>query len=79
MTDITDELIVLERTAEEERAKLAGLSGEEYDLQWRRWRHATEAVQTAIDKHAGATGQNRGEIEQAVARAVRRADEDPAE
>ncbi|WP_406337358.1 hypothetical protein [Streptomyces sp. NBC_00649] len=79
MTDIPDELIELERSAEEERAKLAGLTDEEHAAQWRRWREASAAVLAAITEHAKAAGQNRYDIERAVKTAVRRAEEDPAE
>lgn len=78
MADIPDELIKLERSAEEERAKLAGLTGDEYDEQWRRWRTASEAVQAAITAHAEATEASRYDVEQAVKCAVRHAQEDPA-
>ncbi|WP_405476463.1 hypothetical protein [Streptomyces sp. NBC_00009] len=79
MTDIPDELIKLERSAEEERAKLAGLTDEEHTAQWRRWRDATERFQAAVTAHAEATGQARYEVEMATKRVVRHADEDPAE
>ncbi|MGW7825149.1 hypothetical protein ACWGLF_45885 [Streptomyces puniciscabiei] len=79
MAEAPDELIKLERSAEQERAKLAGLAGDEYDAQWRRWREASQAVQAAITAHAEATDTSRYEIEQAVKRAVRHAEEDPAE
>ncbi|MFP3986867.1 hypothetical protein U9R90_05070 [Streptomyces sp. E11-3] len=78
MADIPDELIMLERSSETERAKLAGLDGEEHDAQWRRWREAAEAVQAAITAHAAAAGQSRFDVEAAVKAAVRHADEDPA-
>ncbi|GGJ42270.1 hypothetical protein [Streptomyces brasiliensis] len=78
MTDIPDELIKLERSAEVERAKLAGLTGGEYDAQLSRWRTASEAVQAAITKHVAAAGVNRYELEQAVKEAVRHGHEDPA-
>ncbi|WEP00688.1 hypothetical protein A6P39_044045 (plasmid) [Streptomyces sp. FXJ1.172] len=71
--------IKLERSAEEERAKLAGLVGQEYNLQWARWLKASEAAQGAVTAHAEASGENRYELEQAVKRAVRHATEDPAE
>ncbi|WP_317447449.1 hypothetical protein [Streptomyces collinus] len=70
---------MLERSAEQERAKLAGLTGAEYEAQWRRWREASAAAQAAITAHAEATGANRYELEQAVKKAVRHTDEDPAE
>ncbi|MFE9451882.1 hypothetical protein [Streptomyces sp. NPDC006739] len=79
MADVPENLIELERVAETERARLAGLSGEEYDAQWRRWRTASQAVQAAITAHAEETGSDRYELEQAVKKAVRHAEEDPAE
>ncbi|MEU0009308.1 hypothetical protein ABZ079_34980 [Streptomyces sp. NPDC006314] len=78
MTKVPDELIKLERSTEEERAKLAGLTGDEYDAQWRRWREASEAVEAGITAHAEATGASRYEVEQAVRKAVQHAQEDPA-
>ena len=78
VVDIPDKLIRLECSAEEERARLAGLTGDAYDDQWRRWRAASEAVQAAITAHAEATEASRYEVEQAVKRAVRHAQEDPA-
>lgn len=76
--DIPDTLIALERTAEAARAKLAGLSGDEYEAQLHRWRCASETVQAAITEHAVAAGVNRYELEQAVKAAVRHGEEDPA-
>ncbi|WP_317440814.1 hypothetical protein [Streptomyces collinus] len=69
----------LERSAEQECVHLAGLTGAEYDAQWRRWREASEAAQAAITAHAEAAGNNGYELEQAVKKAVRHTDEDPAE
>lgn len=77
--DIPNELITLERAAEEACARLAGLAGAEYDAQWRAWRDASAAVQAAITAHAKATEANRYEVEQAVKRAARHTSEDPAE
>jgi hypothetical protein len=78
--DIPNELINLERTAEEARARLAGLTGAEYDAQWRAWRDASAVVQAAITAHAKTTaGANRYDVEQAVKRAARHTSEDPAE
>ncbi|MGW5461078.1 hypothetical protein [Streptomyces sp. NPDC003996] len=71
MADIPDELIKLERSAEEERAKLAGLVGDEYEVQWRRWREAAEAAQAAVTAHAEASGDSRYDVEMAVKKAVR--------
>ncbi|HEY9370437.1 hypothetical protein [Streptomyces sp.] len=79
MADIPDDLIKLERSAEEERAKLAGLDGDEHAAQWRRWRDAAERFQAAVTAHAEATGQARYEVEMATKRVVRHGDEDPAE
>lgn len=77
--DIPDDLIALERTAEEQRAKLAGLDGEEYEVQRRAWREAATAMQAAITDHATASGEPRYRVEMAVKKAVRHGDEDPAE
>jgi hypothetical protein len=78
--DIPDDLITLERDAETARARMAGLTGAEYDAQWRAWREAAATVQAAITVHAKATaGANRYDVEQAVKRTVRHAEEDPAE
>ncbi|MEU5002121.1 hypothetical protein [Streptomyces sp. NPDC021622] len=79
MADVSDELIKDERSAEEERAKLAGLMDEEYEAQWRRWREASALAHSPITEHATATGQNRYEVEKAVKQAVRHVEEDPAE
>lgn len=79
MADIPDELIKLEHSVEEERAKCAGLAGEEYEAQCRRWREASKAAQAAITKYAQTAGQDHYEVEQAVKKAVRRAEEDPAD
>ncbi|MFF4402653.1 hypothetical protein [Streptomyces sp. NPDC001480] len=70
--------IKLERSAEEERAKLAGLTGDEYDAQWRRWREASETVQAAITAYAEAAEASRYQLEQTVKKAVRHTQEDPA-
>ncbi|MGV9933987.1 hypothetical protein ACWDY4_25955 [Streptomyces olivaceoviridis] len=78
MSEAPEELIKLERSAEEERAKLAGLTGDDYDAQWRRWREASAKVQAAVTAHAEASGASRYELEQAVKKAVRHAQEDPA-
>ncbi|MEU7650302.1 hypothetical protein [Streptomyces huasconensis] len=56
MADISDELIKLERSAEEARAKLAGLAGEGYQAQCRSWYEAAAVFQTAVTEHAKATG-----------------------
>ncbi|MFF0138518.1 hypothetical protein ACFYRN_19010 [Streptomyces sp. NPDC005227] len=76
-----DALIKLERTAEEERARLAGLGDEEYAAQWRAWRDAAEKFQAAVTAYAGRDDvkESRYEVEQAAKRAVRHGEEDPAE
>lgn len=76
--DIPDDLIALERTAEEERARCAGLDGAEFEAQRRAWRMAATAVQAAITEHAKAAGVSRYELEMAVKAAVRHGSEDPA-
>ncbi|GAB1336564.1 hypothetical protein ACE1SV_31540 [Streptomyces sp. E-15] len=78
MTDIPDELIRLEHTAEKERARLAGLTGTAYDEQRRRFCAASDAIRAAITARATATGTDPREVEQAVRQAVRQAQEDPA-
>ncbi|MFJ4580840.1 hypothetical protein [Streptomyces echinatus] len=78
MTDIPDELIRLERIAEEERARLAGLTGDAYEEQRRRFCTASDAVRAAITAHAEATGADPREVERAVRQAVRQTQEDPA-
>ncbi|MFJ6542637.1 hypothetical protein ACIQMP_18610 [Streptomyces sp. NPDC091385] len=78
MADIPDSLIALERSAEIERARLAGLAGAEYDAQRQRWRAVYDAVQDAIASYATATGEDRERLEEAVRAAVRCSQEDPA-
>ncbi|MEU1465509.1 hypothetical protein ABZ467_33550 [Streptomyces sp. NPDC005727] len=78
MAEVPDELIELERSAEQERARLAGLAGDDYAAQLRRWREAAEAVQAAITAHAEAVEVSRYEVEQAVKKVVRHTEEDPA-
>ncbi|MDN3259893.1 hypothetical protein QWJ26_08745 [Streptomyces sp. CSDS2] len=69
--EIPDELIALERSAEQERARLAGLTGDDYDTQLRRWREASAAFHTAVTEHATAAQVSRYELEQAVKKAIR--------
>jgi hypothetical protein len=78
--DLPDDLITLERDAETARARLAGLSGAEYDAQWRAWRDASAKFQAAVTEYADREDVklSRYEVEQAVKRAVRHAEEDPA-
>ncbi|MGW7278558.1 hypothetical protein ACWGIV_09675 [Streptomyces sp. NPDC054844] len=77
--DIPHDLIVLARAAEEQRARLAGLDGEEFDVQHRAWQEAAQAAQAAIADHATAGGQSAEAVESEVKRTVRRTEEDPAE
>ena len=73
MADIPDELIKLERSAEAERARLAGLDGEAYDAQWKAWREAAAVFQAAVTEYAARDDVTmaRHEVEQAAKRAVR--------
>jgi hypothetical protein len=64
-----DELIQLERSAEEERTKLAGLDGEAFEAQWERWREAAAVFQAAVTATEPGTG--RVELEMKVKKAVR--------
>ncbi|MCE0446844.1 hypothetical protein LT493_26355 [Streptomyces tricolor] len=66
MHEIPDELISLERSAEQERARLVGLTGDDYDAQLRRWREASAAFHTAVTGHAATAQISRYELEQAV-------------
>ncbi|MER5302223.1 hypothetical protein ABT039_22570 [Streptomyces lasiicapitis] len=74
-------LIELERGAEEARGHLAGLDGDAYTTQWRRWRKAAAKFQAAVTEHAKRDDVpvSRCELEQAVKWAVRHAPADPAE
>ncbi|NEB92420.1 hypothetical protein G3I21_11945 [Streptomyces bauhiniae] len=64
-------MLDLERAAEAERAKLAGLDGEEHAAQQRTWREAAAVFQQAVTAHAAAAGVDRHTLEQAVKHAVR--------
>ncbi|MFD0417964.1 hypothetical protein [Streptomyces sp. NPDC127108] len=79
--DLPDELIKLERSAEEARAQFAGLDGDVYDTQGRAWRSAAEKFQAAVTAYAARDDvtMTRRELEQAVKAAVRHGEEDPAE
>jgi hypothetical protein len=71
VADIPDELIQLERSAEEARAGLAGLDGEAYEAQWERWREAAAVFQAAVTAAAAESGTSRVELEMSVKKAVR--------
>ncbi|WP_406365236.1 hypothetical protein [Streptomyces sp. NBC_00645] len=77
--DLPDDLINLERDAEEQRARMAGLTGDEADVQRQAWREAAAKAQAAITAHAEAAGLNRYEVGQAVKRAARGTEQDPTE
>lgn len=74
MADIPDELIKLERSAEEARAALSGLEGAEYKSQWVAWYEAAVAFQAAVTSHAEAVGEPRVAVEMAAKKAARYAD-----
>ncbi|WP_308310667.1 hypothetical protein [Streptomyces sp. GbtcB6] len=76
MTDIPDELIKLERSAEEARTKLATLDGEARVAQREEWRTAAATFQAAVTEYAGREDvtMSRYLLEQAVKRAVRYAE-----
>ncbi|MFD7713217.1 hypothetical protein ACFV6E_26280 [Streptomyces sp. NPDC059785] len=78
MTDIPERLIELELAAEVERARLAGLCGEEYEDQRGRYCAGCEVLRVAIAEYAAATGQDVRVVERAVRQAARQAQEDPA-
>ncbi|TVL89881.1 hypothetical protein CD790_25270 [Streptomyces sp. SAJ15] len=67
-------MVDLQKTANAEHAKLAGLDGEEHAAQWERWRAAAEAVQAAVTE--AAAGGNRYELEAKVKQAARHPKED---
>lgn len=73
--EIPDRLIDLQKTADAEQAKLAGLIGAERDAQWKRWFDAAVEIQAAVTAHAQETGTPRGQIEAAVKKAVRHPDD----
>lgn len=58
---------------------MAGLAGDEYEAQWQAWLAASVKVQAAITAYADAAPANRYDVEQAVKRAARGAEQDPAE
>ncbi|MFI8351286.1 hypothetical protein [Streptomyces sp. NPDC085596] len=72
--EIPEPLIELERAAEQERGKLAGLDGDKYEAQQRVWRAAAARFQAAVTEHANATGVDRYRLEMAVKKTVRHDD-----
>ena len=78
--ELPDDLIALERTSEEERAKLAALDDyDERQAQRDRCVEAAMAFQAAVAAHAEATGQSRLAVEMAAKRAVRHPEAKSAE
>ncbi|MEU1805825.1 hypothetical protein [Streptomyces sp. NPDC019937] len=69
--DIPDRLIELQQTADDERAELTGLDGDEHAAQWPRWRDAAVKIQAAVTEHAQEAGLNRAALEAEVKKAVR--------
>ncbi|WP_086859651.1 hypothetical protein [Streptomyces milbemycinicus] len=69
--DIPDRLLDLQKAADAERAKLAGLDGDEHAAQWKRWYDAAVEIQTAVTEHAQETGTPRYQVEAAVKKVVR--------
>ncbi|MEU1309534.1 hypothetical protein ABZ419_11650 [Streptomyces cinnamoneus] len=69
--NIPDSLIDLQRASDAAREGLAGLSGNEWDAQWRTWRDAAGRAQEAITEHATAISASRYEVEAAVKKAAR--------
>ncbi|WP_338674831.1 hypothetical protein V1460_18945 [Streptomyces sp. SCSIO 30461] len=80
MVTIPSDLIRLERIAEIERAKLAGLKDEEFEAQRCVWSSADQAFHAAVAEFAARTGAglSREAVEREVRNAARRGDEDPA-
>ncbi|MGW2523953.1 hypothetical protein ACWC09_44625 [Streptomyces sp. NPDC001617] len=76
MADIPDELIKLERSAQEAHAKLADLDGEAYEAQWKTWREKAGDFQAAVSEYAARDDvpMSRYDVEQAVKKAVRHAE-----
>ncbi|MGW1015555.1 hypothetical protein [Streptomyces niveus] len=72
--EIPDDLLQLQRAAEV--ARRAATARAYSSEAWRPWLDAAEAVQRAVTEHAAATaGVSRYELEMAVKRAAREADE----
>ncbi|WP_327738479.1 hypothetical protein OG749_36460 [Streptomyces nojiriensis] len=67
--ELSDELIQLQRTADEARAR--ALSGPYSREAWRPWLEAADALQAAVTDHAKASEQDRYKLEKAVKDAAR--------
>ncbi|MFD3523854.1 hypothetical protein [Streptomyces sp. NPDC058653] len=74
--EIPDDLLDLQRAAE--GARRAATAGSYSPEVWRPWLDAAEAVQRAVTEHAAAFGVSRYELEMAVKKAARKADESEA-
>jgi hypothetical protein len=72
--DLPDDLLKLQRAADAEHARLAGLAGEEADAQRRVWFTAAAEAQDAVTVWAREQGANRFDIEAALRRATRHGD-----
>jgi len=66
-----DDLVNLERLAEEAHARYTAPGVDDLDAARRAWVEAAAAVQAAITEHAAAEGKSRYETEMAVKKAVR--------
>ncbi|GAA2945873.1 MULTISPECIES: hypothetical protein [Streptomyces] len=67
--ELPDELIQLERAAQD--AQAAATSASPPEGAWVAWREAAARVQAAITEHAAATKENRVAVEMGVKKAVR--------
>lgn len=70
---VDKDLIEAERAAEEARAGLAGLDGEEHRAQWNLWLEKAREFQAAVTRYADEIGQPRNVVEMAAKKAVRHA------
>lgn len=74
--DLPDDLLRLQRAADEEHARLAALEGGEADAQRRVWFSAAAQVQAAVTVWAREQDANQYEVEAALRKATRHADEE---
>ncbi|MFJ4418308.1 hypothetical protein [Streptomyces sp. NPDC088925] len=72
--DLPDDLLRLQRAADEAHAPLPDLEGEEWVAQRAVWFAAAVEVQAAVTVWAREQGANRYEVEVALRRATRHAD-----
>ena len=74
MAHTFEDLVNLQRTADEAHARVLALrteGGEVYDEAWQAWREAAQAVQAAVTEHAKAEKKPRYDIEAAVKKQAR--------